>query len=66
MMAKSKAAKPLNQQGNLMDANVQRWENVQEGGKTLRVPVPYFCLCGTSACYGKDGLWFCTTCWLSR
>lgn len=29
---------------------------------TKPVPVPFRCACGKDACYGKDGVWACSTC----
>jgi hypothetical protein len=47
-----------------VDVNVQRWEyRINADGDRVRVAIPFECGCGEPACYGREGVWYCTACW---
>ncbi len=29
-------------------------------------PLAFLCSCGTDACYGRNGKWYCAVCWLRQ
>jgi hypothetical protein len=56
----------MKRQGELVP-NVSEWQIVMDSdGAATRVPRPFNCLCGTTACYGDEAGWFCTPCWLKH